>query len=96
MIIDLDDKANQLKMIVKEKKEASDTFDKINDESLVKYFTDKDKEFFAIYKDTSELEIKDEILISKIDLAKNKKISEEWGFMHNRRMDTYNSIIVKK
>ena len=39
---------------------------------------------------------KDEILISKIDLAKNKEISEEWGFMHNRRMDTYNSIVVKK
>jgi agmatine deiminase len=32
---------------------------------------------------------KDEILISKIDLAKNKVIAEEWGFMRNRRDDTY-------
>ena len=32
---------------------------------------------------------KDEILIAKIDLAKNKVIGEEWGFMRNRRGDTY-------
>jgi agmatine deiminase len=35
---------------------------------------------------------KDEILISKIDLAKNKIIADEWGFMRNRRPDTYNSL----
>lgn len=61
MIIDLDDKANQLKIVVKEKKEESDNFDKINAEILIKNFTDKDKELFAIYKDKSEQEIKDEI-----------------------------------
>ena len=39
---------------------------------------------------------KDEILISKIDLAKNKILAKEWGFMRNRRTDTYKSISVKK
>ncbi len=36
---------------------------------------------------------KDEILISKVDLSSNKIIEEEWGFMRNRRADTYNSLI---
>jgi predicted amidohydrolase len=35
---------------------------------------------------------KDEILISKINLAANKKINKDWGFMHNRRPDTYGKI----
>jgi len=39
---------------------------------------------------------KDEILISKVDLSANKSIREEWGFMRNRRTDTYNSITKKK
>mgnify|MGYP001606461936 CR=1 FL=1 len=36
---------------------------------------------------------KDEILIAKINLGLNKKISEDWGFMRNRRPDTYQSIL---
>lgn len=39
---------------------------------------------------------KDEIITSKIDLAKNKKIAEEWGFMRNRRIDTYKNLIENK
>ncbi|MDQ5954707.1 MAG: hydrolase protein [Patescibacteria group bacterium] len=39
---------------------------------------------------------KDQILISKVDLSANKSIREEWGFMRNRRTDTYNSIAKKK
>ncbi len=39
---------------------------------------------------------KDEIILSKINLAENKKISDEWGFMRNRRVDTYKSIVAKK
>ena len=61
MIIDLDDQANRLKIVVKEKKEESDNFDKINAEILIKNFTDKDKELSVIYKDKSEQEIKEEI-----------------------------------
>jgi agmatine deiminase len=36
---------------------------------------------------------KDEIVFSKINLASNKTIEEEWGFMQNRRTNTYNSLI---
>lgn len=35
---------------------------------------------------------KEEIVMAKIDLAKNKIITEEWGFMRNRRTDTYNPL----
>lgn len=39
---------------------------------------------------------KEEILISKIDLQKNKFYSEGWGFLRNRRPDTYNVLTTKK
>lgn len=35
----------------------------------------------------------DEIVMAKIDLAKNKIIEEEWGFMRNRRVDTYKHLL---
>jgi len=38
---------------------------------------------------------KDEIVMSKIDLSKNKIIGEEWGFMRNRRTDTYKYLTEK-
>lgn len=38
----------------------------------------------------------DGIIIAKIDLGNNKIIENEWGFMRNRRTDTYQSIIGKK
>ena len=37
----------------------------------------------------------DEIIIAKIDLATNKIIEEEWGFMRNRREDTYKHLTKK-
>jgi agmatine deiminase len=36
---------------------------------------------------------KDEVLIAKVDLSKNKKIQEGWGFLRNRRPDTYKPIV---
>jgi agmatine deiminase len=39
---------------------------------------------------------KDEILISKVNLASNKIIAEDWGFMRNRRGDTYGSLTKNK
>ena len=39
---------------------------------------------------------KDEIILSKINLAENKKITEEWGFMRNRRTDTYKGLTENK
>jgi len=35
----------------------------------------------------------EEILIEKIDLSKNKIIENEWGFMRNRRTDTYKKLL---
>ncbi|HLN89607.1 MAG TPA: carbon-nitrogen hydrolase [Candidatus Binatia bacterium] len=35
----------------------------------------------------------EEVLIAKVDLSKNKKIQEGWGFLSNRRPDTYNSLV---
>lgn len=38
---------------------------------------------------------KEEILIAEVNLKDNKKISNEWGFMRNRRTDTYNTLTKK-
>jgi agmatine deiminase len=38
---------------------------------------------------------KDEIIIQTLDLSMNDIISEDWGFMRNRRPDTYKKIISK-
>ena len=37
----------------------------------------------------------DEIIMERIDLATNKIIEEEWGFMRNRRVDTYKHLTKK-
>ena len=36
---------------------------------------------------------KDEVVVAQIDLSKNKKIQDGWGFMRNRRPDTYNPLV---
>ena len=36
---------------------------------------------------------KEEIVVAKIDLSKNKKIQDGWGFLRNRRPDTYQRLI---
>jgi agmatine deiminase len=38
---------------------------------------------------------KDEIIITSLDLAMNNYIGNDWGFMRNRRPDTYKKIIDK-
>lgn len=50
--------------------------------------------FGKIIKRASKNE--DEIVMSKIDLASNKIIEEEWGFMRNRRIDTYKTLTKNK
>jgi agmatine deiminase len=35
----------------------------------------------------------EEVLIVAVDLSKNKKIREGWGFLKNRRPDTYGSLV---
>lgn len=39
---------------------------------------------------------KDQILLQKIDVGGNKRIMEEWGFMRNRRTDTYRTLAKNK
>ena len=36
---------------------------------------------------------KEESLVVKVDLSKNKQIQEGWGFLKNRRPDTYKSLL---
>jgi len=38
----------------------------------------------------------EEVLVSKVDLSKNKKIQEGWGFLKNRRPDTYNPLVKER
>ena len=35
---------------------------------------------------------KEEILVATVDLSKNEQIQEGWGFLRNRRPDTYNTL----
>jgi agmatine deiminase len=37
-------------------------------------------------------EEREEVLVAELDLGKNKKIQESWGFLRNRRPDTYGSL----
>lgn len=34
----------------------------------------------------------EEVVVTQVDLAMNKYISDDWGFMRNRRLDTYKSL----
>lgn len=44
--------------------------------------------FGKVLKEASDT--KEETLVVKVDLGKNKRIQEGWGFLKNRRPDTYN------
>ncbi len=39
---------------------------------------------------------KEEVIIAKIDLERNKFFADGWGFLRNRRPDTYKSLITNK
>ncbi len=43
--------------------------------------------FGKVLKKASEE--REEVLVMELDLSKNKEIQEEWGFLRNRRPDTY-------
>jgi len=47
--------------------------------------------FGKVLKEASYTE--EEVLVVKMDLSKNKQIQDGWGFLKNRRPDTYNSLI---
>jgi agmatine deiminase len=46
--------------------------------------------FGKVLKEASNTD--EEVLVVKVDLSKNKEIQEGWGFLKNRRPDTYNSL----
>jgi agmatine deiminase len=46
--------------------------------------------FGAVLAEASS--IKEEVLVVKVDLSKNQRIREGWGFLKNRRPDTYSSL----
>lgn len=39
---------------------------------------------------------KEEVLVASVDLAKNKRIQDGWGFLRNRRPDTYKALVEGK
>jgi len=43
--------------------------------------------FGKVLKEASDTD--EEVLVVKVDLSKNKEIQESWGFLKNRRPDTY-------
>jgi agmatine deiminase len=47
--------------------------------------------FGEIIKEASACE--EEVLVAEVDLAQNKQIREGWGFLRNRRPDTYQPLI---
>ena len=49
--------------------------------------------FGKVLKEASDTE--EEVLVVKVDLSKNKEIQEGWGFLKNRRPDTYNKLSEK-
>src|SRR6185503_293320 len=54
LVIDLDEKANELKVIIQEKKGELEKLESSSADILAKRFSEKDKEFFEIYKDASD------------------------------------------
>jgi agmatine deiminase len=49
--------------------------------------------FGKVLKEASTTD--EEVLIVKVDLGKNKQIQEGWGFLRNRRPDTYTALTKK-
>ena len=47
--------------------------------------------FGKVLKEASDAN--EEVLVVKVDLSKNKEIQEGWGFLKNRRPDTYRKLI---
>jgi DNA repair exonuclease SbcCD ATPase subunit len=80
MIIDLDDKANQLKIGIQEKKDEMENFEKTNYVILNKLFSNEDKQLFFAYKDKTEQEVNNEIVSTKDSF---KKIEAELLSLQN-------------
>lgn len=86
LIIDLDEQANNLKVIIKEKKDELDTLQNVSAEVLAKQFSDKDKELFQAYKDTDDQtkqtklsEAQEELKKLEADLTTLQKLNAKYS-----------------
>ncbi len=70
LIIDLDEKANNLKDMIKTKENEKDIFNKTNAATLVQQFTDKDQELFKVYKDVDEKTTEEKLTKTQEELKK--------------------------
>ena len=73
LIIDLDEKANELKVAIQEKKDELEKLQNASTAVLAKLFSDEDKEFFQSYKDTDDQTKQQKITETQEEL---KKIEE--------------------
>lgn len=70
LIIDLDEQANKLKVVVEKKREEHETFQKSQADILGQIFTDKDKELFRTYENKDEKYKKEQITKALEELKK--------------------------
>lgn len=86
LVIDLDEQANNLKIAIKEKEGELDALQNASVGVLTKQFTDKDKEFFQVYKDTNDQtkqaklsEGQEELKKLEADLATLQKLNTKYS-----------------
>ncbi len=84
LIIDLDEKANELKIAIQAKKDELEALESTSADILKKQFSDKDKELFKSYKDADDLvkqqkisEAQEELKKLEMDLATLRKLNAE-------------------
>lgn len=98
IIIDLDEQANNLKEAVKTKKGELEALQESCTDILGQQFTDKDKEFFKIYKDTDEktkqkelAKTQEELKKLEADLSTLQKLNKK--YVEINRLLTVNKIV---
>ena len=86
LIIDLDERANNLKVAIKEKKDELDALQNAYAGVLAKQFTNKDKELFRVYKDADDQtkqaklsEGQEELKKLEADLATLQKLNTKYS-----------------
>jgi agmatine deiminase len=68
---------------------------RVGDEGQLKFWGDSFvcDSFGKVLKEASDSA--EEVLVAEVDLSKNREIQEGWGFLKNRRPDTYKPLIEK-
>ncbi len=86
LIIDLDEKANELKIVIQEKKDELEKLQNASVDILAKQFSEKDKEFFQTHKDADDqtkqqkiIETQAELKKLEADLAALKKLNTQYS-----------------